>query len=162
MKKLLVTLLALVLLTACSSPEQNISALDQMEQAAANAEKGLTFLKANSTKEGVITTASGLQYKIIRTGSGKSPQKDGYVTVDYRGTTIDGKEFDSSYARGKPMIFQTNRVIPGWTEALQLMKKGAKWQLFIPEDLAYGAKGAGSAIGPRETLIFEVELLTVH
>ena len=105
---------------------------------------------------------SGLQYRIVAEGSGKTPKSADTVTVHYRGTLIDGTEFDSSYSRGKPATFGVNRVIAGWTEALQLMKEGARWQLFIPPDLAYGEKGAGSKIPPNSSLIFDVELLSVQ
>ena len=104
---------------------------------------------------------SGLQYKVIAEGSGKTPQATDTVTVNYKGTLIDGTEFDSSYKRGQPASFQVNGVIKGWTEALQLMKEGSKWQLFIPPDLAYGERGAGRTIPPNSTLIFEVELISV-
>lgn len=124
--------------------------------------EGESFLAANKKKSGVITRASGLQYKIIKKGSGKTPKATDSVTVNYRGTLIDGTEFDSSYKRGQPATFQVDRVIPGWTEALQLMKEGDKWQLFIPSDLAYGARGAGEVIGPNAVLIFEVELISVN
>lgn len=127
-----------------------------------NAQKGEAFLAENKKKEGVIALPSGLQYKILRPGSGRQPGPTDTVTTHYRGTLIDGTEFDSSYARNKPSSFAVNRVIQGWTEALQLMKEGAKWKLFIPSDLAYGKRGAaGGKIGPNETLIFEVELLSV-
>lgn len=158
MKKLFALLLTMLLIGCSSEPPKPYN----HQLAAENAAKGTAFLQHNATQDGVITLASGLQYKILRAGTGKSPALKDHVTVHYRGTTIEGREFDSSYARGNPMIFQTNRVIPGWTEALQLMKQGAKWQLFIPENIAYGARGAGDAIGPKETLIFEVELLLVH
>ena len=126
-----------------------------------NAAEGKKFLDENKTKEGVKTTASGLQYKVLKEGSGASPKATDTVKVNYRGTTIDGKEFDSSYKRGEPASFPVNRVIKGWTEALQLMKPGAKYQLFIPSDLAYGERGAGPDIGPNSTLLFDVELLEV-
>jgi len=158
MKKFLVLLLTLFLF-ACSSEAPKPY---NHQLANENAAKGSAFLQNNATQDGVTTLPSGLQYKILRAGEGATPGPRDHVTVHYRGTTIDGREFDSSYARNNPMIFQVNRVIPGWTEALQLMKKGAKWQLFIPEKLAYGARGAGDAIGPKETLIFEVELLLIH
>jgi len=121
--------------------------------------EGKTFLAENRKKAGVVTLPSGLQYKIVAKGSGKTPASTDTVTVHYRGTLIDGTEFDSSYRRGKPATFGVSRVITGWTEALQLMKEGAKWELFIPPDLAYGEKGAGSKIPPNSTLIFEVELI---
>jgi FKBP-type peptidyl-prolyl cis-trans isomerase FklB len=126
-----------------------------------NKEEGEKFLAANKKKEGVVTLPSGLQYKIITKGKGKSPNLNDTVTVNYRGTLINGEEFDSSYKRGKPATFPVKGVIPGWTEALQLMKPGSKWELFMPADLAYGARGAGNVIGPNSTLIFEVELLSV-
>ncbi|MFZ4683682.1 MAG: FKBP-type peptidyl-prolyl cis-trans isomerase [Terrimicrobiaceae bacterium] len=124
-------------------------------------EKGEAFLKQNATKEGVETTASGLQYKVLTEGTGKIPKATDTVTVNYRGTLIDGTEFDSSYKRGEPISFPLNGVIPGWTEGVQLMKEGAKYQFTIPSKLAYGSRGAGGVIGPDETLIFEVELLKV-
>jgi FKBP-type peptidyl-prolyl cis-trans isomerase len=125
-------------------------------------EKGEAFLKENATKEGVKTTPSGLQYKVLVEGRGKSPKATDTVTVNYRGTLIDGREFDSSYKRGEPISFPLNGVIPGWTEGVQLMKEGAKYQFTIPSKLAYGSRGAGGVIGPDETLIFEVELLKVQ
>jgi FKBP-type peptidyl-prolyl cis-trans isomerase FklB len=124
-------------------------------------EKGETFLVENAKKEGVKVLPSGLQYKVIKEGTGKQPAKTDTVSVHYKGTLIDGKEFDSSYKRGEPAEFGVTQVIKGWTEALQLMKVGAKWQLFIPAALAYGERGAGDLIGPNETLVFEVELLGV-
>jgi FKBP-type peptidyl-prolyl cis-trans isomerase FklB len=126
-----------------------------------NKEDAVTFFAENKKKEGVKTLASGLQYKIITEGKGQNPKATDTVTVNYRGTLIDGKEFDSSYRRGEPATFPVNGVISGWTEALQLMKAGAKWQLFIPSNLAYGEKGAGNLIGPNAALIFEVELISV-
>jgi len=125
-------------------------------------EKGQAFLAANAKKDGVKTTASGLQYEVLKPGTGKSPKATDTVQVNYRGTTIDGKEFDSSYKRGEPIEFPLNRVIPGWTEGVQLMKEGATYRFFIPSNLAYGPASAGSAIGPNETLIFDVELLKVR
>jgi FKBP-type peptidyl-prolyl cis-trans isomerase FklB len=127
-----------------------------------NAADGAKFLAANKTKEGVKTTASGVQYKVMTEGTGASPKATDTVKVNYRGTTIDGTEFDSSYKRGQAATFPVNRVIKGWTEALQLMKVGSKYQLFIPPDLAYAERGAGSDIGPNATLIFEVELLAIN
>ncbi|MCL5024772.1 MAG: FKBP-type peptidyl-prolyl cis-trans isomerase [Nitrospirae bacterium] len=126
-----------------------------------NKKEGEAFLAENKKKEGVKTLPSGLQYKMITEGKGKSPKATDTVTVNYRGTFIDGTEFDSSFKRGQPATFPVNGVIPGWTEALQLMKEGSKWQIFIPSKLAYGDKGAGGLIGPDATLIFEVELLSV-
>ena len=131
-----------------------------------NAQSGLQegerFLKENANKTGVNTTSSGLQYKVLQEGTGKSPKATDVVVVNYRGTLINGKEFDSSYKAGKPIEFPLNRVIPGWTEGVQLMKEGAKYEFYIPPNLAYGSRGAGGVIGPDETLIFEVELLKVR
>jgi FKBP-type peptidyl-prolyl cis-trans isomerase FklB len=128
----------------------------------ANLKAGSEFLAANAKKEGVKTTASGLQYKVIEAGKGKTPGATDKVRVNYRGSLVDGTEFDSSYKRGKPAEFPVNGVIKGWTEALQLMKEGAKYQLFIPAELAYGERGAGPVIGPNATLIFDVELIAVN
>ncbi|MGE5172664.1 MAG: FKBP-type peptidyl-prolyl cis-trans isomerase [Betaproteobacteria bacterium] len=126
-----------------------------------NKKEGDAFLAENKKKGGVKTLPSGLQYKVIKEGKGASPKETDTVTVHYRGTLIDGTEFDSSYKRNEPATFQVNGVIKGWTEALQLMKEGAKWQLFIPANLAYGERGAGGVIGPNATLIFEVELIKI-
>jgi FKBP-type peptidyl-prolyl cis-trans isomerase FklB len=126
-----------------------------------NKKEGETFLAENKKKKGVKTLPSGLQYKVVGEGKGAVPKATDTVTVNYRGTLIDGTEFDSSYKRGQPATFQVNGVIKGWTEALQRMKAGSKWQLFIPSDLAYGEKGAGPQIGPNAVLVFEVELLSI-
>ena len=126
-----------------------------------NKKEGDAFLAANKAKEGVITLPSGLQYKILKEGDGKKPTDADTVQVHYRGTLIDGTEFDSSFKRGQPATFPVKQIIPGWREALKLMPVGSKWQLFIPPELAYGARGAGSDIGPNATLIFEVELLAI-
>ena len=131
-------------------------------QGANNMEAGQAFLAENKKKEGVITLDSGLQYKVITSGKGKTPKATDTVSTHYRGTLIDGTEFDSSYSRGKPTSFPVNRVIAGWTEALQLMKEGDKWELYIPSNLAYGERGAGANIGPNSTLIFEIELIEVQ
>jgi FKBP-type peptidyl-prolyl cis-trans isomerase FklB len=131
------------------------------EAAIKNAAEGEKFLAENKKKEGVKTTASGLQYKVLKEGSGPSPKETDTVVVNYKGTLIDGTEFDSSFKRNEPASFQVNRVVKGWIEALQLMKAGAKYQLFIPSALAYGERGAGQLIGPNATLIFEVELLSI-
>jgi FKBP-type peptidyl-prolyl cis-trans isomerase FklB len=126
-----------------------------------NKADGEKFLAENAKKEGVKTLPSGLQYREITPGKGKSPKDTDTVSTHYKGTLIDGTEFDSSYKRGEPVTFPVSGVIAGWTEALQLMKEGAKWQLFIPSNLAYGDRGAGREIGPNATLIFEVELISV-
>ncbi len=131
------------------------------EAGAAARKEGEAFLAENKTKEGVVTLPSGLQYKIETEGTGPKPTANDTVTCNYRGTLLNGKEFDSSYKRGEPTSFPVNGVIKGWTEALQLMPVGSKWQLFIPADMAYGDRGAGGDIGPGETLIFEVELLSI-
>jgi len=137
--------------------------MEQMKkQGAENLNTGEAFLAENSGKEGVTTLPSGLQYKVITAGTGKSPQKSDKVTVHYRGTLIDGTEFDSSYSRNKPATFGVGQVIPGWTEALQLMKEGDKWELVIPSKLAYGERRASAKIPPNSTLIFEVELISVN
>ncbi len=120
---------------------------------------GEAFLAENTKKENIVTTASGLQYEILAEGEGPSPSATTSVTVHYKGTTLDGKEFDSSYSRNAPATFPLNRVIAGWTEGLQLMNAGAKYRFFIPSELAYGQRGAGADIGPNAALIFEVELL---
>lgn len=119
------------------------------------------FLVENKKKEGVVTLPSGLQYKVIKEGSGQMPKADSTVVVHYRGRLLDGNEFDSSYKRGQPATFPVSGVIPGWTEALQLMKTGSQWQIFIPSKLAYGENGAGNIIGPNATLIFDVELISI-
>lgn len=126
-----------------------------------NLKSGEEFLAANKAKAGVVTLPSGLQYEIIKTGTGPKPKLEDQVKCHYHGTTIDGKVFDSSVDRGEPAVFPVNRVIPGWTEALQLMPVGSKWKLFIPAALAYGERGAGQDIKPNSTLIFEVELLEI-
>jgi FKBP-type peptidyl-prolyl cis-trans isomerase FklB len=118
------------------------------------------FMEENKKKEGVKTLPSGLQYKILAEGSGKTPKAADEVTVNYKGTLIDGREFDNSYKRGSPASFRLDKVIKGWTEALQLMKEGSKWQLFIPPELGYGERGAGP-VPPNSVLIFEVELISV-
>jgi FKBP-type peptidyl-prolyl cis-trans isomerase len=133
-----------------------------LQEGAASKKEGDTFLAANKSKEGVITLPSGLQYKILKEGTGPKPTAADSVVCNYRGTLINGTEFDSSYKRGEPTTFPVGGVIKGWTEALQLMPVGSKWQLFIPADLAYGARGTpGGPIGPNSTLIFEIELLSI-
>jgi FKBP-type peptidyl-prolyl cis-trans isomerase FklB len=135
--------------------------LQLRERAAKNLEEGNAFLAENAKKESVKTAPSGLQYKVIAEGSGKTPKDEDTVTVHYIGTFIDGTEFDNSIKRGKPETFQVNGVIKGWAEALLMMKEGSKWQLFVPSELAYGQRGQGR-IPPNSTLIFEVELISVN
>lgn len=133
-----------------TSPEENKAA-------------GAAFLAENTKKANIVTTASGLQYEVLTPGTGTtSPSATANVTVHYKGTTLDGKEFDSSYSRGEPATFPLNRVIPGWTEGVQLMKEGAKYRFYIPSELAYGEQGAGRDIGPNATLIFDVELIKIQ
>lgn len=121
------------------------------------------FMLENGKKANIVTTQSGLQYEVLKKGAGTvSPSATDSVTVHYKGTTIDGREFDSSYSRGEPITFPLNGVIPGWTEGLQLMKEGDQFRLYIPPELAYGERGAGSAIGPNEALIFDVELIKIQ
>jgi FKBP-type peptidyl-prolyl cis-trans isomerase FklB len=127
-----------------------------------NKKEGEAFLAANSKKEGVVTLPSGLQYKILQQGTGAKPTASDTVVCNYKGTLLDNTEFDSSYKRGQPASFPVSQVIKGWTEALQLMPVGSKWQLFIPSDLAYGERGQGATIAPNATLIFEVELLSIQ
>jgi FKBP-type peptidyl-prolyl cis-trans isomerase FklB len=126
-----------------------------------NKAEGDAFLAANKAKPGVVTLPSGLQYKILTTGTGKKPTAADTVVCQYRGTTLDGKEFDSSYKTGQPATFPLDKVIKGWTEVLQLMPVGSKWQVFIPSSLAYAERGAGTNIGPNATLIFEIELIAI-
>ena len=124
-------------------------------------EQGQQFLEENSKREGVVTLPSGLQYEVLQEGAGEKPQATSRVTVHYEGRLTDEKVFDSSYKRGQPATFGVRQVISGWTEALQLMPVGAKWRLFIPSELGYGARGAGGSIPPNATLIFDVELLGI-
>ena len=133
----------------------------QITQSTNSKEDGEKFLAENRNNDGVIVLASGLQYKIIKNGEGIKPLTDSRVVVHYRGTLINGTEFDSSYARGEPVELGLNQVIKGWQEALQLMPVGSKWQVFIPSELAYGERGAGRVIGPNSTLIFDIELLSI-
>jgi FKBP-type peptidyl-prolyl cis-trans isomerase FklB len=136
---------------------------EKMQQAGEeNKKQGDAFLAANKTKDGVVTLPSGLQYKILTPGTGAKPAAGDSVVCNYRGTLIDGKEFDSSYKRGQPATFPVAGVIKGWTEALQLMPVGSKWQLFVPSELGYGERGTGADIGPNATLIFEVELVSIQ
>ena len=145
---------------------QQTLAARQAAEAKAAADKakaeGEAFLAANKSKEGVVTLPSGVQYKVVTTGTGKKPLATDQVVCHYRGTTIDGKEFDSSYKRNEPATFPVGQVIKGWTEVLQLMPVGSKWQVFIPSALAYGERGApGAGIGPNSALIFEIELVSI-
>ena len=134
----------------------------QAEQQKAAVAEGEKFLKNNSSKDGVVTLDSGLQYKVLKEGSGEKPKATDTVTTHYHGTLISGEVFDSSVERSEPASFPVNGVIPGWVEALQLMPVGSKWKLFVPSHLAYGERGAGQKIGPNTTLIFEVELLSIN
>lgn len=148
-------------MTAFEKDMKQKQAAQVKELSEKNKQEGEAFLAENRKKDEVVTLPSGLQYKVIKKGDGKTPKATDNVTVNYRGTLINGTEFDSSYRRGQPASFKVNGVIRGWTEALQLMKEGAKWQLYIPSDLAYGERSAGRDIGPYSTLIFEVELISV-
>lgn len=141
------------------NPQSATGTQTQVQTSAQNDQQA--FLTANKGKPGVVTLADGLQYKVIKEGSGSKPTANDIVTVNYAGKLIDGTEFDSSYKRGQPATFPVNGVIPGWVEALQLMKVGSVWELYIPANLAYGDQGAPPVIGPNQTLIFKVELLDV-
>ena len=133
----------------------------QRKAAAAATEQGETFLRMNNERPGVVTTKSGLQYQVLKRGNGRQPKATDRVRCHYEGRLIDGTLFDSSIERGEPAVFGVNQVIQGWVEALQLMREGDKWKLFIPHQLAYGEQGAGDAIPPYSALVFEVELLQV-
>jgi FKBP-type peptidyl-prolyl cis-trans isomerase FklB len=137
--------------------------LNQQRQMAAdkNLKKGQDFLAANKDKDGIVTLDNGMQYKVLKKGSGDKPGAEDTVEVNYHGTLIDGTVFDSSYDRGEAVSFPVNRVIKGWQEILPMMSEGAKWKVFIPSELAYGERGAGASIGPNETLIFDIELLAI-
>ena len=144
--------------------EQSFKARQQQQMAAAatkNVEEGKKFLEENGKKAGVTTTASGLQYEVLKKGEGAKPKADDTVTVHYEGTLLNGKVFDSSIKRGEPATFPLNQVIPGWTEGVQLMSVGSKFKFVIPSNLAYAERGAGQDIGPNSTLVFEVELLSI-
>jgi FKBP-type peptidyl-prolyl cis-trans isomerase len=134
---------------------------EMLKLAEKHKQEGQEFLDANKKKKGVVTLPSGLQYKIIKSGKGEKPTASDSVVAHYRGTLINGKEFDSSIARGEPATFPVSGVIPGWQEVLKLMPVGSKWQVFVPSNLAYAERGAGGDIGPNETLIFEIELLKI-
>lgn len=140
---------------------QKNMAAQQAKAGDANLAAGKSFLEANGKKEGIKTTASGLQYEVLQEGKGNTPTAADTVKTHYRGTLVDGTEFDSSYRRGEPATFPVSGVIRGWTEALQLMKEGSKYRLYIPSDLAYGPRGAGDKIGPNAVLIFDIELLSI-
>lgn len=148
-------------MTAYQKKQNDKMASKQGKTAAKNKKAGNQFLSENKRKPGVVTLKSGLQYKVIVEGKGPKPAASDTVETHYRGTLIDGTEFDSSYRRGEPASFPVMGVIKGWTEALQLMNVGSKWELYIPADLAYGDRGAGGQIGPGATLIFEIELLRI-
>jgi len=135
---------------------------DLNKQAEENKKKGEAFLKTNATKEGVVALPSGLQYKIIKAGTGVKPTTADTVTVEYTGRLLNGEVFDSTEKAGKPVSFKLTQVIPGWTEALQLMPKGSTWEVYIPANLAYGSRNVGGAIGPNETLVFNVHLVDVQ
>jgi FKBP-type peptidyl-prolyl cis-trans isomerase len=153
---------AQTVMTALQTDLRKKQELQQQQAADTNKKEGDAFLEANKTREGVVALPSGLQYKILQEGTGPKPAATDTVTVNYRGTLLNGTEFDSSYKRGQPATFGVGQIIKGWTEALRLMPVGSKWQLFIPADLAYGERGAGRDIGPNSTLVFEVELLSIQ
>jgi len=139
--------------------DQSVTGTNMQSNSDTNKSAGQAFLASNKTKPGVVTLPDGLQYKVVKEGTGAKPSAKDVVTVNYKGTLIDGTEFDSSYKRGEPVSFPVNGVIAGWTEALQLMKVGSIWELYIPAELAYGANGMPPVIAPNQTLIFTVELL---
>jgi FKBP-type peptidyl-prolyl cis-trans isomerase FklB len=167
MKKIAAAMLALGFISVSALAAENLTlsstgnATNMQTSATKNQTTGAAFLAANKQKPGVVTLPDGLQYKIITEGKGERPTASDVVVVHYVGTLIDGTEFDSSYKRGEPATFPVGGVIPGWVEALQLMKKGSTWELFIPANLAYGERGAPPVIGPNETLVFKVELLDI-
>ena len=148
-------------LRAQAQEQASVTSEQQLAAAQENLAKGQAFLAENKTKESVSETESGLQYEVLTAGDGAKPSATDTVSVHYRGTLLDGSEFDSSYSRGQPATFGLNQVIPGWTEGVQLMPVGSKYKFYIPPQLAYGEKGAGGRIGPNETLVFEVELLEI-
>ncbi|MEX2016533.1 MAG: FKBP-type peptidyl-prolyl cis-trans isomerase [Candidatus Hydrogenedentales bacterium] len=149
------------LLSKWQMQAQEAQRAEMEAQAEVMSAEGAAFLSENAKKEGVVTLPSGLQYEVLEEGSGKTPGPTDTVKAHYSGTLTDGTPFDSSYKRNEPFVTPVNRVIPGWTEALQLMKEGAKWRIYVPHNLAYGARGAPPAIPPYSTLIFEMELLEV-
>ncbi len=158
----LLSLMLLALSCSSESGKTDDKAQDKTMAQDQNLTPDQQFLVDNREKDGVIETASGLQYKVLTEGSGPKPSATDQVTVHYRGTLINGSEFDSSYSRGTPATFPLNRVIRGWTEGLQLMNVGSKYEFYIPSELGYGNRGAGAQIGPGATLIFEVELLKIN
>ena len=164
MKYGILALLGLGLLSSVAYAEQISTTPTTQTQSAQeqNLMTGEAFLTANKKKPGVVTLADGLQYKIVKAGTGAQPKDGDIVTVHYAGKLVNGTEFDSSYKRNEPTSFPVNGVIPGWTEALKLMKAGSTWELYIPASLAYGEQGAPPAIGPNETLIFTVNLISVQ
>ncbi len=149
-------------MTALKSDLQKKQEVKMQEVAEANKQEGEAFLAANKTQEGVVTLPSGLQYKILKEGTGPKPTASDSVVCNYRGTLLNNTEFDSSYKRGQPATLRVSGVIKGWTEALQLMPVGSKWQLFVPAELAYGQRAPGGPIGPNATLVFEIELLSIQ
>lgn len=161
MKKLALALLAIGAISMNAYADLTFSGSPEAATAVENQKAGSAFLEVNSKKPGVVTLKDGLQYKVITNGKGPKPTTSDMVTVNYQGTLIDGKEFDSSYKRGEPATFPVSGVIAGWTEALQLMNQGSTWMLYIPSSLAYGEQGMPPVIGPNETLVFKVELLDV-
>jgi FKBP-type peptidyl-prolyl cis-trans isomerase len=161
-KPLLTTEQAVAALSQLQKTVQSEEASAMQQVSETNIKEGDAFLVANKTKDGVVTLPSGLQYKIITEGKGPKPAATDTVVCNYRGTLLNGKEFDSSYKRGQPASFPLNQVIKGWTEGVQLMPTGSKWQFYIPPALAYGTRGAGGDIGPNATLIFDVELISIQ
>lgn len=157
-------LIILAIFFGCNSlyaAVENNQAANESARPEKNAQDAKNFMRQNAKKAGIKTLPSGLQYKVIETGSGPKPRDEDIVVVDYAGNLVDGTEFDSSYKRGEPATFPVSAVIPGWTEALKLMNEGSTWMLYIPPSLAYGDRGAPPAIGPNEALIFKVHLINV-
>ena len=148
-------------MSACFAAEQEKQQMVREKSGEENMKAGQAFLDSNKTQQGVIVHESGLQYKVLKEGTGPKPTTQNEVTVHYRGKLINGKEFDSSYARNEPITFRLSGLIKGWQVALPMMPQGSKWELYLPPDLAYGSRGAGADIGPGETLIFEIELLAI-
>lgn len=158
-----VGLMASVVLLLQGCDNELLSRIDRLEaEAAANAEAGAKFLAANAKRDGVVTTDSGLQYQVLQAGEGRSPTLEDRVRVHYRGTLIDGSEFDSSIARGKPSLFPLAGLIAGWQEVLPMMREGDRWQLYLPAKLAYGKRTPSTDIPPNSTLLFDMELLSVE